>query len=122
MRVGDTSALYALFSELDVHHAAAKREFENAEPILIPSEIFAETLSLIQLRRGFREAVAAGEFLRQLPQVEIRPSTRQLLEDAWDRYRTGGGKLSFHDSVVVARCQAEGSTPLAFDRAILDRA
>lgn len=36
MRVADTSALYALFSENDVHHEEATRALRDPEPVLVP--------------------------------------------------------------------------------------
>lgn len=57
MRIADTSLLYALFSKDDVHHKEAKERFKVPDPILIPAEIWSETISLIQYRQGYDMAV-----------------------------------------------------------------
>ncbi len=54
--VADTSFLYALFSKSDVFHNGARRAAASAAAILVPSEIFAETVSLIHYRVGFAAA------------------------------------------------------------------
>jgi hypothetical protein len=63
MRVADTSALYTPFSKNDIHHKKAVDEFKKPEPILIPLEIWSETISLIQFRQNHKAAMNAGEYL-----------------------------------------------------------
>src|SRR3989304_97904 len=54
--VADTSFLYALFSAGDVFHEEARKLVGRGTPILVPPEIFAETIALIHYRQGFRAA------------------------------------------------------------------
>lgn len=118
MRVADTSALYALFSETDVHHAQARAALEDPEPIVIPGEIFSETVSLVQYRHGAAAAARAGNFLRTLPHVRIRTTPARTFQEAWTVFEDERGRLSLPDSVVVAWCEAEDAPVLAFDKAI----
>ena len=122
MRIADTSALYALFSATDAHHAAARAAMEDPEPVVVPHEILAETLSLIQHRHGFDAALAAGRFLRALRHVKVRATPPRTTEDAWSAYADAKGALSLPDATVVAWCRREGATPLAFDRRLVRRA
>lgn len=118
MRVADTSALYALFSENDVHHEEAREALENPDPVLVPAEIWSETIALIQYRQGFEDALRAGEYLLDLPHFDVKPSVKSRIEDAWSLFLNADGDLSQPDACVVALCLEEDAEPLAFDEAI----
>lgn len=118
MRIADTSALYALFARGDAHHARARSTLQDPEHIVIPSEIFVETINLIQYRIGHDEAVAASGFLRGLPNVQVRPSSPGVLSQTWAAHSEARGKLSLADALVVAWCLDEDATPFTFDRKI----
>ena len=60
MQVADTSFLYALFSKSDVFHSKARRAAISADAILVPSEIYSETVSLIHCRVGLAAAKGLG--------------------------------------------------------------
>lgn len=122
MRVADTSFLYALFSKSDVFHGKARKGALAADTILIPSEIFSETLALIQYRIGFSAARNAGTWLRSQRKVQILGPSRSLLDQAWGIFRSARGRLSCPDAFVLAWCRDRRATPLAFDQAILRRA
>lgn len=118
MRVADTSALYALFVESDEHHGRAWRAFEDAETVLVPSEILAEFLLLMTRRQGAKAARAAGEALWALPHTEIQPSDTPILMTAWGVHERWPRRLTFSDCIVVAACEELGAEPLSFDRGI----
>lgn len=118
MRVADTSALYALFSKNDIHHKKAVDAFKKPEPILIPLEIWSETLSLIQYRQDYNAAKTAGEYLLNLPHVDLEIPTRKMVSDIWKQYNTAHGKLSYPDAVVVACCLNKNLAPISFDKKI----
>jgi predicted nucleic acid-binding protein len=119
MRIADTSLLYALLSENDVHHEEAVRRMEDPETVLVPSEIWSETVSLIQHRQGFEVALMAGNDLLKLPHLELLPSRMDVIRAAWDVYSEAGGVLSFADSMVLAWCDERNASPLTFDGKIL---
>lgn len=120
VRVADTSALYAAFSTTDDHHADARAAMEDPEPVLVPSEIFAETVSLVHRRVHRDTGVAVGEFLRSLPHVEVQMTTQGVHDAAWEIFSSVEAQLSFQDAVVVALCRRQGVEALAFDRGILE--
>ena len=122
MQVADTSFLYALFSNTDVFHGRARKAALAADTILVPSEIFSETLSLIQYRRGFGPAREAGTWLRAQRKVQILGASSSLLNQAWGVFRSGRGRLNYPDAVVLAWCRDRRASPLAFDQVILRRA
>lgn len=119
MRIADTSFLYALFSETDAFHAGALEAAAVSEAILVPSEIFSETVSLIQYRQGHAAARSAGEWIRGQGRIELGLSTSGRLERAWASFVRARGRLSFPDAVVLAWCEGRGASPLAFDDALL---
>ncbi len=118
MRVADTSALYALFSKNDVHHKKAVDAFKKPEPILIPLEIWSETLSLIQCRQDYKTARTAGEYLLKLPHVDLEIPTRPMVMDTWKQYNTAHGKLSYPDAAVVTYCLTKNFKPVSYDKKI----
>lgn len=115
MRIADTSVLYALFNENDQHHEEAKTRFEQSDPIIIPPEIWSETISLIQSRQGKEEAVKAGKALLDLPHVDLRAGNLDLIWSSWDKFTDPEKDLSFPDCVVLSWCDDKKGTPLSFD-------
>jgi predicted nucleic acid-binding protein len=122
VEVADTSFLYALFSKSDVFHAKARRAALSADAVLVPSEIYSETMSLIQYRVGFAAAKSAGNWIRAQKRMQVMSPSRSLLDGSWGIFRSARGGLSYPDAVVLAWCRERRVTPLAFDQAILRRA
>ena len=122
VQVADTSFLYALFSKSDAFHGKARRAAASADAILVPSEIFAETVSLIHYRVGFAAAKSAGSWIRLQKRIEVAAPSRSVLNGCWGIFRAARGRLSYPDAVVLAWCRERRATPLAFDQAILRRA
>ena len=116
MRIADTSALYAFFSKNDVHHKEAVNEVRNPETILVPSEIWSETISLIDYRQGFDMAVKAGKALLNLPHVELLSSRMDIVRSSWDKYQETNGDLSVPDCTVLIWCDDKDAAPLTFDK------
>lgn len=115
-RVGDTSALYALFDADDAHHEDAKAALEDPEPIDVPTEVLVETIDLVEYRSTSETARAALAWLLDRPNVRIAdpvhvPAVRDLHAEA-------GGALSLADAFVVQTCRALGADALAFDEGI----
>jgi predicted nucleic acid-binding protein len=123
MKVADTTALYAFFTPDDAHHEKAKRALSKPEPIVVPAEIYAETVQLIQYRKGFAVARASAAVLDSLPHLEVQPTPDHYPEDILGEARRThlleAGRLSLYDAVVVAWCRKRGLRPLTYDEAIL---
>lgn len=122
MRIADTSALYAAFAQLDVHHDEAREALSDPDLIIVPSEIFVETVDLVQYRIGHVEAHTTGEYLRGLPHIQIRAAPARVLQVSWQIYLEAHGKLSVADAIVVAWCRDAGALPVTFDKEIVRRA
>ncbi len=122
MQVADTSFLYALFSKSDAFHGKARRAAVSADAILVPSEIYSETVSLIHYRVGFAAAKSAGTWMRAQKRMQVAAPSRSVLDGCWGIFRAARGRLSYPDAVVLAWCRERRATPLAFDQTILRRA
>ncbi len=114
-RLADTSFLYALFSGNDRFHGEALKDAERSEVILIPSEIFSETISLIHYRQGFAAAERSGKWLREQRRIQIRTSDDPYVEVAWKIFLAACDRLSYPDSIVVSWCRKLKTTALAYD-------
>jgi predicted nucleic acid-binding protein len=121
VRIADTSFLYAFFSKSDVWHRNARKAAASADAILVPSEIYSETVSLIHYRVGFAAAKEAGDWMRSQGRCQIAPSHAALLDASWRIFRRARGRLSYPDATVLAWCRERRALPLAFDQAILRR-
>src|SRR5947209_10756062 len=95
VQVADTSFLYALFSKSDAFHGKARRAAASADAILVPSEIFAETVSLIHYRVGFAAAKSAGSWIRLQKRLEVAAPSRSVLNGCWESFaRHGDGSAT----------------------------
>jgi len=104
---------------MDEFHARAIQAARQPEGLVIPLEILAETLALVQYRRGFHDARAAGEWIRTQAHIEMGIPTADLTERVWREFTKARGRLSYPDSVGVAWCRTRSAPPLAFDSRIL---
>lgn len=116
-RVADTSALYALFSEVDRFHTKAVEDVSDPDPIVVPTEVLVETVDLLRYRFGFAAGRRSLDFLLDLPHVSIAEKVEMAAVKAI--YGGAKGRLSFADSFVVQTCLALGAKALAYDRQIL---
>lgn len=117
MRVADTSALYALFSEDDRFHERAVKDASAPEPIVVPSEILVETIDLLAYRFGPSAGRKALDSLLELPHVRVAEKVEpSAVREVYDRAR----RMSLADAYVVQTCIALGAEVLAYDRRIVD--
>ena len=116
-RVGDTSVLYALFSEEDAFHERAMNDVGESEPIVVPSEILVETVDLIAYRSTHGTAKRALTYLLQLPHVSL--SERVEVGAVQAIFDGAKGRLSFADAFVVQTCLSLAADVLAYDERIL---
>lgn len=119
MHVSDTSFLYAILSASDAHHVDAKKRLAEVGRFLLPSEIFSETMILLEHRRGHAEARRAAEMVRRIGEP-LFPDA-DVAEKAWKTFAEADGDLSYPDAMVVAWCKRLGAAPLTFDEEIAKR-
>lgn len=108
----DTSAIVALLSAADAHHAAAraawKRLLDQRARLLTTDLVLAETVVVVRARAGFEPSVQAGDRLLG-PPFELVWVDRPLLDDAWKLYRRyREHELSLCDCVSFALMRRRG--------------
>ncbi len=117
----DTSAVVALLSAADEHHAdavAVWMEIVAEGPRLVTTDlVLAEVVVVVRARAGFDLSVRAGERLLADP-FEIVWVDRALLDDAWRLYRRyRDHDLSLCDCVSFAVMRRRKiDTAFAYDR------
>ncbi|MCK4443745.1 MAG: type II toxin-antitoxin system VapC family toxin, partial [Thermoplasmata archaeon] len=117
MRVADTSALYALFSEDDQFHERAMIDVSVIDSIVVPTEVLVETVDLLTYRFGADSGKKALEFLIELPHVSIAEKVEiGAVKEIYDRSK---GTLSLADAFVIQTCVALGADVLAYDKRIV---
>lgn len=100
----DTGGWYALADADDRHHEAVREWLTRNTLLLLTTDyLFAETVTLIRLRRGHREAVEFGEKLRASAMAQIVPVTAEDREAAWEIFKKfRDQKFSFTDCTSFA--------------------
>lgn len=119
MDVSDTSFLYAVLSASDAHHLEAMKRLADSGRFSVPSEIFSETMILVEHRRGHGEARRAGEVVRRIGEPLFADA--DIAEKAWKTFADADGDLSYPDAIVMAWCKRLGAVPLTFDKEIAKR-
>jgi len=115
----DTSAIVALLSRSDRHHADAARALaKHRGPTVVPVGILAEVEYLLSSRLApsasvaFLEGLERGESLLDCGDVDV-PRIRELMTRYHDR------PLGFADAAVIACAERNGGAVLTFSLAAL---
>jgi len=116
----DTSAIVALLSRSDRHHADAARALARSRgPTIVPVGILAEVEYLLSSRLApgasiaFLEGLERGESLLDCGDVDI-PRIRELMARYADLH------LGYADAAVIACAERNGGRVLTFDRRDFD--
>lgn len=113
-RVGDTSFLYAFFVLKDARHEEAVEAMESPEPIVVPTEVLAETIDLLAWRFDHATALRCLDDLRTLEHVRFgEPVNVDAVRNVFAEH---GGRLSLEHCFVVQACRVLGAQPLTFDK------
>src|SRR5688572_30283426 len=103
--IADTSALVSLATATDHNHIPAKeaaaRLSEVSRPIILPADIFVETINVLGKRSGHETALkAATELLRPGSQF-VLIETRQYLRKALEVFKDQPPGVSLTDCMVM---------------------
>ena len=104
--IADTSALVSLATDTDHNHIPAKeaaaRLREVARPIILPADIFVETVNVLGKRSGHETALkAAAELLRPGSQF-VLIETIPYLSRALEKLKGQAPGVSLTDCMVMA--------------------
>ena len=123
--IADTSALVSLATDTDHNHIPAKeaatRLREVSRPIILPADIFVETVNVLGKRSGHETALkAAAELLRpgsQFVLIETFPYLHQALE----RFKDQAPGVSLTDCMVMVVADHYGTKDIfGFDRQFVE--
>lgn len=115
MRIADTSFLIALFNSGDRYHAQARKEAAEPDPIAIPTEVMAETLGVLQRRKGIDFARLAKDAIDQKSHFRVTFTQEAHYAEASRLFSDADERINFVDSIVVAWSLLERSPILSFD-------
>lgn len=119
--IADSSALFALASRIDSTHQKAKRiaqQFSKTEgSIIVPSEIFFETINTIWKKITKTQALITGADILTSKTYSIIETTSELRALALDIFKRQTSKnVSFTDCLVMAFAdQFKTKTIFGFD-------
>ena len=111
--IADTSALVSLATDTDHNHIPAKeaaaRLREVSRPIILPADIFVETVNVLGKRSGHETALkSAAELLRPEGQF-VLIETMPYLHRALERFKGQAPGVSLTDCMVMVVADAYGT-------------
>lgn len=118
MRLADSSFLYALFLTGDPNSQRAEREAAVNEPILVPSEVLAETLGVLARRKGIDFARMAKHWLESKPHFQMAFTQRQHYDIATRFFARPPERLNYVDALLVAWARVSGARLVTYDEGL----
>lgn len=104
--VADSSGLFSLSSASDANHARAAAAAEGLvnpqTTILVPYDVYAETVNLLGKKAGHAAAVAVARLLRSGPPFAVTDSSGAARVRAIERFAALPRSVSYTDCVVMA--------------------
>ena len=111
--IADTSALVSLATDTDHNHIPAKeaaaRLREVSRPIILPADIFVETVNVLGKRSGHETALKAAAELRRPGSQFILIETVPYLNRALERLKDQAPGVSLTDCIVMVVADAYGT-------------
>ena len=124
--IADTSALVSLATDTDHNHIPAKeaaaRLREVSRPIILPADIFVETINVLGKRSGHETALkAADELLRPGSQFVLIETIAYLLHRALEKLKDQAPGVSLTDCMVMVVADHYGTKDIfGFDRQFVE--
>jgi|SRR5271166_5204961 len=123
--IADSSALVSLATDTDHNHKPAKEaaaKLRDAQrPIILPADVFVETINVIGKRSGHETALKAAHSLLREGNQFILIDTTSHLETALDNFKTQSQSVSLTDCIVMAVADHYGTKEIfGFDKQFED--
>ena len=110
--IADASALVSLGVRTDSNHARAVAMSEqlrtDQRTILVPSDVFVDTLNIVGQQRGHAVALEVAALLRDASRFAVIDTTVRL-SSALERFKAQPDSVSFTDCIVMAVADAYGT-------------
>jgi predicted nucleic acid-binding protein len=104
--IADSSGLISLTSEKDQNHPQALRAAQQLEAtqatILVPYDVYAETVNMVGKKQGHAKAHEVGRFLSETAPFLVIDSSPAAREQALSRLLRLSESVSYTDAVVMA--------------------
>jgi predicted nucleic acid-binding protein len=104
--IADSSGLISLTSERDQNHPhalrAARRLKETQATILVPYDVYAETVNMVGKKQGNPKAYEVGRFLSETAPFLVIDSSPAAREQALSCLLRLSESVSYTDAVVMA--------------------
>ncbi len=104
--IADTSALYSLMNRLDRNHRAARAAAEElahrADNVLVPWDVFVETMNTVGKKNGHTQALAIADYLTKTPLFLVIDVSERARREALGRFGRQPESVSFADCLVMA--------------------
>jgi predicted nucleic acid-binding protein len=112
--IGDSSGLISLVSASDENHDKARTAFANLKEtpctVIIPGDIFTETINTLNKRATHQFAAGTASYLVQTPPFLLTETTPEIRREALSRFQAqANGAISFADQIVMAFADAFGT-------------
>jgi predicted nucleic acid-binding protein len=124
--IADTSALVSLINASDSNHALAVKEARRLlsadRPIMLPGDVFSETINILGKKFGHDVATQAGQkFLNYEGVFFVVKTDLDDLHEALKMFASQKQSVSFTDCVVMAVADTYGTKDIfGFDKQFED--
>jgi predicted nucleic acid-binding protein len=120
--IADSSGLISLTSDADHNYPHALRAAQQLEEtqatILVPYDVFAETVNMVGKKQGHAKAHEVGQFLSTTAPFLVIDSSPAAREQALSQLLTLSASVSYTDAVVMAVADEYGTQKIfGFDEA-----
>lgn len=104
--ITDSSALVALASKDDTTHDIAIKISEKIKErgwsLIIPGEVFTETVNLLGKKFGHKLAIEFGGEILRSDEYEIIDTDNETRQKAFEKFKLEANSTSFTDCIVMA--------------------
>lgn len=104
--VVDSSSLISLFSPADSNHDIAKilsEDFKSQKiSLIVPGEIFTETVNVFGKKINHEIAVKYGKFILATDEYTLVDTNYQIRQNAFEKFQKQPKSVSFTDCLVMA--------------------
>lgn len=104
--IADTSGLISLVSVTDSNHAKAlatgKKLSAVSGSLIVPSDVYSETLNIAGKKLGHMSAIGTAEMLFANNTFLVADSTEKIRDRAFELFKKQPESVSFTDCVVMA--------------------
>lgn len=123
--IADSSGIVSLVTETDRNHTQAKalanQYVKSQGSILVPSDVFSETLNILGKKAGHATAIKTGQTILQSETFVVIYPDERITEVAFTLFQIQPESVSFTDCLVMATANHYGiKNVFGFDKVFAD--